>query len=174
MPVITTRFMRPLTSDPDDVDYAAEDIDKDFFNKGTTRLVWKALMEDGIREETGSRVGKTIVFARSHVHAVHLDAVTGRQDRRLLERRYTRVGETRERCRHLRWGERQALAQLNLSSRVVEPDRDQLHPVWPAPTAFLSRWNVAPVPSPDMAMARRVAVLTQRDELGANRRHGRS
>ena len=29
-------------------------------------------MEEGIREATGSRVGKTIVFARNHVHAVHL------------------------------------------------------------------------------------------------------
>jgi type I restriction enzyme, R subunit len=60
------------TNDPTSIDYAADEIDKDFFNKGTTRLVWKALMEEGIREETGSRVGKTIVFARSHLHALHL------------------------------------------------------------------------------------------------------
>ena len=32
-------------------------------------------MEDGIRDATGSRVGKTIVFARSHDHAVHLAEV---------------------------------------------------------------------------------------------------
>jgi type I restriction enzyme R subunit len=63
------------TNDPTGVDYAADEIDKDFFNKGTTRLVWKALMEEGIREETGSRIGKTIVFARSHLHAVHLAEV---------------------------------------------------------------------------------------------------
>jgi type I restriction enzyme R subunit len=29
-------------------------------------------MEEGIREGTGSRVGKTIVFAKNHLHAVHL------------------------------------------------------------------------------------------------------
>jgi type I restriction enzyme R subunit len=29
-------------------------------------------MEEGIREGTGSHVGKTIVFARNHLHAIHL------------------------------------------------------------------------------------------------------
>jgi type I restriction enzyme, R subunit len=61
--------------EPDDIAYDPEDIDRDFFNKGTTRLVWQSLMEQGIREGTGSHVGKTIVFARSHRHAVHLEAV---------------------------------------------------------------------------------------------------
>ena len=32
-------------------------------------------MDEGIREATGSHVGKTIVFARSHLHAVHLAEV---------------------------------------------------------------------------------------------------
>jgi type I restriction enzyme R subunit len=54
------------------VDYESEDLDKYFFNRDTTRLIWRSLMESGIREETGSHVGKTIVFARSHVHALHL------------------------------------------------------------------------------------------------------
>ena len=34
-------------------------------------------MEKGIREATGSHVGKTIVFARNHIHAVHLSEVFG-------------------------------------------------------------------------------------------------
>jgi len=54
------------------VDYDNEDLDKDFFNRDTTRLIWRSLMENGIREATGSHVGKTIVFARSHLHAVYL------------------------------------------------------------------------------------------------------
>jgi type I site-specific restriction endonuclease len=29
-------------------------------------------MDHGLRDATGSRVGKTIVFARNHDHAVHL------------------------------------------------------------------------------------------------------
>jgi type I restriction enzyme, R subunit len=57
------------------VDYDAEDIDREVFNKDTTRFIWRSLMEEGIRESTGSHVGKTIVFARNHVHAVHLSEV---------------------------------------------------------------------------------------------------
>lgn len=57
------------------VDYDAEDIDKHVFNRDTTRFIWRPLMDEGIREATGSHVGKTIVFARSHVHALHLASV---------------------------------------------------------------------------------------------------
>jgi type I restriction enzyme R subunit len=57
------------------VDYDAEDIDREVFNKDTTRFIWRSLMEEGIREATGSHVGKTIVFARNHLHAVHLSEV---------------------------------------------------------------------------------------------------
>jgi type I restriction enzyme R subunit len=57
------------------VDYDREDQDKRFFNRDTTRAIWRSLMEDGIRETTGSNVGKTIVFARSHLHAVYLAEV---------------------------------------------------------------------------------------------------
>jgi type I restriction enzyme R subunit len=58
-----------------EVDYDAEDIDKHVFNRDTTRFIWRTLMDEGIRDATGSHVGKTIVFARSHVHAVHLAEV---------------------------------------------------------------------------------------------------
>lgn len=54
------------------VDYESTDLDKHFFNRDTTRLIWRSLLQDGIREATGSHIGKTIVFARSHTHAVHL------------------------------------------------------------------------------------------------------
>lgn len=54
------------------VDYDTQDLDKHFFNRDTTRQIWRSLLENGIREATGTHVGKTIVFARSHVHAEHL------------------------------------------------------------------------------------------------------
>ncbi len=57
------------------VDYDSEDLDKYFFNKDTTRAIWRSLMEGGIREATGQHVGKSIVFARNHLHAVHLAEV---------------------------------------------------------------------------------------------------
>ncbi|MCB1552879.1 MAG: DEAD/DEAH box helicase family protein [Xanthomonadales bacterium] len=57
------------------VDYTAEEIDKKAFNKDTTRYIWARLISEGIRDTTDSRVGKTIVFARNHRHAVHLEQV---------------------------------------------------------------------------------------------------
>ncbi|MBK7583363.1 MAG: DEAD/DEAH box helicase family protein [Myxococcales bacterium] len=70
---------REQLEDQDDapqlVEYEAQELDKNVFNKDTTRFIWRSLMEEGIREGTGSRVGKTIVFARNHNHAVHLAEV---------------------------------------------------------------------------------------------------
>jgi type I restriction enzyme R subunit len=74
-----TSDQREQLEDQDDtpqlVEYEAEELDKNVFNKDTTRYIWRSLMEEGIREGTGSRVGKTIVFARNHKHAVHLAEV---------------------------------------------------------------------------------------------------
>ena len=50
-------------------------IDRRVFNKDTKRFIRRNLMENGIREATGSHVGKTIVFARNHNHAVLLAEV---------------------------------------------------------------------------------------------------
>lgn len=69
------RELMHQTEDPEGVDYGPEEIDRDFFNKGTTRVLWRTLMQEGIREATGGHVGKTIVFARKHTHAVHLAEV---------------------------------------------------------------------------------------------------
>ncbi len=57
------------------IDYDPEDLDKHLFNRDTTRNIWRVLMEEGIREATGSHPGKTIVFARNHLHAVYLTEV---------------------------------------------------------------------------------------------------
>ncbi|UQA63258.1 DEAD/DEAH box helicase family protein [Polyangium aurulentum] len=60
---------------PENVEFEPEQVDRDVFNKGTTRFVLRTLMEEGIREATGSHVGKTIIFARNHKHAMHLAEV---------------------------------------------------------------------------------------------------
>lgn len=59
-------------ADAEQVDHDANKIDSQIFNRDSTRLIWRSLMKDGIREATGSHVGKTIVFARNHDHAMHL------------------------------------------------------------------------------------------------------
>ena len=60
---------------PQTIDYDAEELDKWVFNKPTSKHMWKSLMDDGIREGTGTHVGKTIVFCRSKKHADHLAKV---------------------------------------------------------------------------------------------------
>jgi type I restriction enzyme R subunit len=57
------------------IDYEPGEVDVAVMNKAMTRSIWGRLMEEGIREGTGSHVGKTIVFARNHNHAVHLAEV---------------------------------------------------------------------------------------------------
>lgn len=59
----------------EDVDFEPSQIDKQVFNKDTTRHILNNLMEDGIRDASGSLPGKTIVFARSHEHGKHLAEV---------------------------------------------------------------------------------------------------
>jgi type I restriction enzyme, R subunit len=64
-----------LDAEPDDprsFDYERGEVDKYIFNKDTNRAILRNLMQNGIREATGSAPGKTIVFARNHDHAVLL------------------------------------------------------------------------------------------------------
>lgn len=58
--------------DPESFNYEAPEIDRQIFNKETNRAILRNLMENGIRETSGQHVGKSIVFARSHLHAVLL------------------------------------------------------------------------------------------------------
>ncbi len=57
---------------PAAVEYEQAEVDKAVFNKDTNRLILRNLMESGIRDATGTRVGKSIIFARNHNHAVLL------------------------------------------------------------------------------------------------------
>ncbi|MDT8389645.1 MAG: N-6 DNA methylase [Lentisphaeria bacterium] len=57
---------------PQLVDYSAEQVDKAVFNKDTDRRIIRNLMDNGEREATGQHVGKTIIFARDHNHALQL------------------------------------------------------------------------------------------------------
>ncbi len=56
--------------DPLQYDFSSEQIDKAIYNKDTNRAVLRNLMENGLREASGQVIGKTIVFARNHDHAV--------------------------------------------------------------------------------------------------------
>lgn len=57
---------------PAAVEFEQGDVDKAVFNKDTNRVILRNLMESGIRDVTGTRVGKSIIFARNHNHAILL------------------------------------------------------------------------------------------------------
>jgi type I restriction enzyme R subunit len=61
--------------EPTLVEYDREAVDRRVFNKDTNRLILRNLMERGIRDAAGSRVGKSIIFARDHNHAVLLQTL---------------------------------------------------------------------------------------------------
>lgn len=53
-------------------DYDAAEHDRYIFNKDTNRAMLRNLVENGIRDASGQYPGKSIIFARSHRHAVLL------------------------------------------------------------------------------------------------------
>lgn len=59
--------------DASGLDVDAKDIDRKVFNKDSNRLILRNLMDKGIRDASGTRPGKSIIFARNHAHAVLLE-----------------------------------------------------------------------------------------------------
>jgi type I restriction enzyme R subunit len=58
--------------DSETVDYEKEQVSRQVFNRDTDRKILRNLMEMGIRNADGTRLGKSIVFARNHAHAKQL------------------------------------------------------------------------------------------------------
>ncbi|MFG6563586.1 DEAD/DEAH box helicase family protein [Sulfitobacter sp. 1A13421] len=58
--------------DPNSYDYSSEQIDQAIYNRDTNRVIIRNLMENGIRDANDQTIGKTIVFARNHEHAILL------------------------------------------------------------------------------------------------------
>lgn len=58
--------------DPESIEYESHELDKKVFNKPTINIILENLMNNGIRDATGSHVGKSIIFARNHNHALIL------------------------------------------------------------------------------------------------------
>lgn len=56
--------------DPAQYDFSSEQIDKVIYNKDTNRVILRNLMENGIKDATSQILGKTIIFARNHQHAM--------------------------------------------------------------------------------------------------------
>lgn len=56
--------------DPLQYNFTSNQIDKAVYNKDTNRVVLRNLMENGLRDSFGQVIGKTIIFARNHDHAI--------------------------------------------------------------------------------------------------------
>ncbi|MDV7212312.1 type I restriction endonuclease subunit R [Azotobacter beijerinckii] len=52
---------------------AGNDIGRKIFSEDTDRIILENLIDNGIKDETGSLVGKTIIFAQRQDHAEHLE-----------------------------------------------------------------------------------------------------
>lgn len=59
-------------ADAPSIAYDDTDVDRTVFNKDTNRAILRNLMENGLRDASGSHPGKSIIFARNHNHAVFL------------------------------------------------------------------------------------------------------
>ena len=75
--------------DAESIAFDAAQVDRQIFNRDTNRLILRNLMENGMRDRTGTLPGKTIIFARNHNHAVLLH--------NLFDEMYPQYGGTR--CR---------------------------------------------------------------------------
>jgi type I restriction enzyme R subunit len=75
---MTVEQRRQLEEDeiePEAIQYEQKQVDKYVYNKDTNRRILRNLMENGIRVAAGSRLGKTILFARNHNHALLLQSL---------------------------------------------------------------------------------------------------
>jgi type I restriction enzyme R subunit len=58
--------------DSESIDYEKEQVSRKVFNRDTDRQIIENLMKNGLRGADGTRLGKTIIFARNHRHAKQL------------------------------------------------------------------------------------------------------
>ncbi|MDC0309305.1 DEAD/DEAH box helicase family protein [bacterium] len=68
-------LLNEQVEDPELIDYSKEQVDKRVFNIDTDKKIMRNLMENGIRNADGSQIGKSIVFARNHRHALLLKKI---------------------------------------------------------------------------------------------------
>ncbi len=63
------RQLDDQVADPTAVEFDREKVDRAVFDLESNRMILRNLMENGLRDASGTRLGKTIIFARSEQHA---------------------------------------------------------------------------------------------------------
>ena len=67
--------LEEVEEDAEFFDYSAEQLNKLLFNRPTNEFIIRNLMENGLRDSSSQQIGKTIIFARNHNHAMYLQNV---------------------------------------------------------------------------------------------------
>jgi type I restriction enzyme, R subunit len=66
-------FIDGASGDEEDIEISKSAINKFLFNNQTIDLVLDYLMNNGVKVEGGDKLGKTIIFAKNHKHAVFIE-----------------------------------------------------------------------------------------------------
>lgn len=66
-------FLDGASGDEEDIEIAKSAINKFLFNNKTVDVVLDHLMNNGLKVEGGDKLGKTIIFAKNHKHAVFIE-----------------------------------------------------------------------------------------------------
>ncbi len=59
--------------DLEEIDFEGTELEKTVTNSGTNEVIVREFMEQSIKDESGTRPGKSIIFAISHKHALRLE-----------------------------------------------------------------------------------------------------
>lgn len=69
------RELEEQGEDPSQFNFDQAELDRIIYNKDTNRVILRNLMEQGLRGADGQTLGKTIIFARNHTHALLLNQI---------------------------------------------------------------------------------------------------
>src|SRR4030095_8812904 len=75
LPVSIQKQLIEEGKDIEEIDFEGTDLEKKVTNSGTNELIVREFMEQSIKDETGTRPGKSIIFAISHLHALRLEKI---------------------------------------------------------------------------------------------------
>jgi type I restriction enzyme R subunit len=73
LPVPIQKKLIEEGKDLEEIDFEGTDIERKVTNSGTNEIIVREFMEQCIKDETGTRPGKSIIFAISHKHALRLE-----------------------------------------------------------------------------------------------------
>lgn len=73
LPISVQKQLVEEGKDLEEIDFEGTDLEKKVTNSGTNEVIVREFMEQSIKDETGTRPGKSIIFAISHNHAIRLE-----------------------------------------------------------------------------------------------------